>query len=273
MIKNFSVHPLFFAVGVICAFTGSFLSFISCTVLALMHEVAHAFVSERLGYKLNKIVLMPYGALVSGDIDELGISDEIKIAVAGPIFNFVFAFFVAALWWFFPETYAYTDILYTCSLSMGIINLIPAFPLDGGRVLYALISKKFGEKKAIKTCKIVSLLIFLVLICIFVYSCFTKINISILFFAFFLFGGFFKNEGCRYTKISFSVNEKIKSGLKLEYILLNEKATVKTALSHLRCDRYSVFCLYKNNEIINEVTQDELNDIFIKNGLYSTIFQ
>lgn len=273
MIKNFSVHPLFFAVGVICAFTGSFLSFVSCTVLALMHEVAHALVSEKLGFKLDKIVLMPFGALISGDIDELGIADEIKIAFAGPLFNFVFAFLIASLWWFFPETYAFTDSFYNCSLSMGIINLIPAFPLDGGRILYALVSKKYSEKIAKKTCKIVSLVIFLVFICLFVYSCFTKINITIFFFSLFMLVGFFKNEGCKYSKISFSVNKKAKLGLKVDYVLLNEDATVKTALAHLRCDRYLVFCLYKNNSIVSEVTQDELNDIFVEHGLYSTIFQ
>ncbi|MBO7297673.1 MAG: hypothetical protein J6U60_01345, partial [Clostridia bacterium] len=58
-----TLHPLFIAVGVWYCFTGELFLFLLSCLVALQHECAHAFAAAKLGYKLNKIVLMPYGAV------------------------------------------------------------------------------------------------------------------------------------------------------------------------------------------------------------------
>ena len=62
--KRWSIrlHPLFFATGLVYCFTGELFSFLLSCVVALQHECAHAFAAAKLGYKLNAVVLMPYGA-------------------------------------------------------------------------------------------------------------------------------------------------------------------------------------------------------------------
>ena len=98
---KFSIHPLFLAFGIYFAFTGKVFSFIIYTLSAVIHEVGHYNQSEKLGYGLKKIVLMPYGALIQGDLDGVRYKDECKIALAGPLYNFLIAIFFIAFWWVF----------------------------------------------------------------------------------------------------------------------------------------------------------------------------
>lgn len=55
------IHPLFFVFGIYFALTGKVFLFLVYTLTALVHEYGHAVCAERLGYKMNKISLMPYG--------------------------------------------------------------------------------------------------------------------------------------------------------------------------------------------------------------------
>ena len=85
------VHPLFLIFGAYYALTGKILIFIIYTLSAVVHELGHSFAAAGLGYRLNKITLMPFGAVASGDIDGLKLKDEIKIALAGPLINLAIA--------------------------------------------------------------------------------------------------------------------------------------------------------------------------------------
>jgi stage IV sporulation protein FB len=126
---------LFFIVGIVYAFTGGLPLFLMSCLVALQHECAHAFSASKLGYRLNKIVLMPFGAVIDGDLSGLSNKDEISIALCGPLCNLITAGFFVALWWCFPITYAYTDVACYVSLTIALVNLLPAYPLDGGRIL------------------------------------------------------------------------------------------------------------------------------------------
>ena len=129
------IHPLFYAFGLYYALTGRIFIFIIYTITALLHEVGHSFIAEGLGYKLDKIILMPYGAMISGNLNGLKVKDEIKVAIAGPTINFLVAVFFVALWWIYPMSYAYTDIIAISNFTLAFINLLPVYPLDGGRIL------------------------------------------------------------------------------------------------------------------------------------------
>ena len=76
----FRLHPLFLIVGIWYACTGELFLFLLSALVAIQHECAHAFASARLGYKLNKIVLMPFGAIIDGDLQGISFKDEILVA-------------------------------------------------------------------------------------------------------------------------------------------------------------------------------------------------
>ena len=76
-------------------------------IVAIQHECAHAFAAAKLGYKLNKIVLMPFGAIIDGDMSGISFKDELLVAACGPLCNLCTAIFFIALWWLKPTMYAF----------------------------------------------------------------------------------------------------------------------------------------------------------------------
>lgn len=198
---KFTVHPLFFIFGLYFAATGKVFSFAAFTLCALLHELGHARAAEKCGYKLKRITLMPYGAVISGDISGISYKDEIKVVCSGPLVNLALYVAIIALWWLFPTTYPYTELAATANLALFLINLIPAFPLDGGRLLLCTLSLKLKRKTAVKITKTVGVVFSAALFGLFVFSCFTGVNISILFFAAFIFvGAIHKNPNDGYVR-------------------------------------------------------------------------
>ena len=224
-----SVHPLFFAFGLYFAFTGKVFSFISFTIVAVIHELGHSAVASRLGYELKKITLMPYGCIVSGKTQSFSYKDEVKIAFAGPLVNLLTVFLFLGLWWAFPESYPFTELAAFSSLTIATVNLLPCFPLDGGRILLAALSQKLKRKTALRIVKGFGLALGGAFFALFVYSCFVGVNFSLLFFAaFMLFGNVKVSDECDYVRIlsSLSVSELF-TPREVKIIAVGESAKVK----------------------------------------------
>ncbi len=260
---NFKVHPLFIIFGIYFAFTGKVFSFLSYTLCALIHEAGHSFAAEIFGYKLKKVTLMPYGAIVSGDMSGMSAREEAVVVIAGPLINLVIGFFIFALWWVFPETYPYTELAAEANFALAAINAIPAFPLDGGRLLVCLLSKKLGRVKAIKIAKIVSCVTSAGLIGLFVYSCFVKVNFSILIFAaFVLTGALDKTNADCYVRMFDELSaDKLKRAKEIKEIAVRENTTVKKLYRILTGDYlYRIFVLNENGKPIKVIEPYELAD-------------
>lgn len=227
-----TVHPLFIAFGIYFAFIGKVFSFIAFVLTAFVHEMGHYYVSSRYGYALNKVVLMPYGAVISGEEVAFKYCDEIKIAFAGPLINFLIAIFFVALWWIAPETYAYTDLVVLTNLTLASINLLPCYPLDGGRILVATLSLYFKRSTALKVAKIIGLSASAGLFALFVYSCFSVVNFSVLFFSLFMFFGVaFTSKHASYVRVFNEITDRsLSRGAEVKKIAISGESTLKDLL-------------------------------------------
>lgn len=226
-----TIHPLFFVFGLYFALTGKVFLFLTFTLTALMHEYGHALAAERLGYKMNKITLMPYGAVINGAIGGLSYKDEVTVALAGPLTNLFICILFTAAWWLVPEIYPYTDTVLFANLSVVAINILPAYPLDGGRIVAAALSLKFPQKKVLFAMKIIGAVIGATLLSAFVFSLFNTPNISLLFFSLFILVGALKKTDERaYVK---AYGKKIdRKGVKeCKKLLVGGNILLKTLMS------------------------------------------
>ena len=274
-----SIHPLFLLVGAAQCFLGTLPSFLLAVVSALLHELAHAYAAASYGYRLNKIVLMPFGAMLDGEFSDLSAKYEIILSLAGPLCNFACAALFLALWWCFPSAYPYTESAFYASLSLGLCNLLPAYPLDGGRIAKQLLNFLFNKylppRKAEKRAKffaaLLSVLTALALIAVFLFTAnSSEANWTIpVFCVFLLTGTFQKNDGA-YERMGFSSYEAFSRGVNVRHIAVLESCTVKRALAFLRQGEYLVLEVYDENErFVGTITQNELSDFFLKTGLYA----
>lgn len=127
------------------------LAFFACVVA---HELGHSFAARHYGVGVHRILLMPIGGMAEFDSIPREPSKELVITFAGPAVNFVIA---ALLWWpvtRFPNQiyyYSFQGLVYQllyANVVMGIFNLAPVFPMDGGRILRALLATKFTYLRA-----------------------------------------------------------------------------------------------------------------------------
>jgi Zn-dependent protease/CBS domain-containing protein len=127
----------------------------ACVVL---HELGHAIAARRYGITTPDITLLPIGGLARLSRIPENPAEEIVIAIAGPLVNVVIAAILIVILGarFAPATVAsientapgFLTRLAAVNIWLVLFNLIPAFPMDGGRVLRALLAFKLGRRRA-----------------------------------------------------------------------------------------------------------------------------
>lgn len=137
-------------------------------ILVFLHELVHCVVAKSLGFKGFNIEILPVGAVLKlKDIDEASAKEDSIIALSAPLLNI----FLGVLFYFLYVIYGH-DVLYTFfqyNMIIGGINLIPAFPLDGGRIIRDIIRSKTVYKIANKITIYISMIIGIILMGIYLF--------------------------------------------------------------------------------------------------------
>lgn len=270
---SLSIHPLFFLFGMYYALNGKIFVFIIYTVSAVVHELGHSLVASECGYKLNKIKLMPFGAVVSGCFDDVRLIDEVKIALAGPFINLAVGLFFVAIWWVFPNLYAFTDLVAQANFSLFLINVLPAYPLDGGRVLNAFLKQRVKEKTARIISVATGACLTAIMLALFIVSLFSTPNYSILFFAsFVLMGALSKDKDNRYVKIYSGVGEKkLALGLPVKIHAVSKKITIKRLIAIFDLNAVNEVQVFDGQKLISTLDLEKINNIVQSAGLYDKL--
>ena len=130
------------AVSMLMIVTGLFTS-------VLLHELGHSLAARRFDIGTAHITLYPFGGIATLERIPDEPREELLVALAGPAMNFaLLVFFVAA--WSLTGMVAMAGLA-LINLIMGVFNLIPAYPMDGGRVLRAALATWLGWFKASTT--------------------------------------------------------------------------------------------------------------------------
>lgn len=117
----------------------------------LLHELSHSVVARRLGVPINSITLFLFGGVAEMETEPPSANVEFWIAIAGPAMSFALAIGfwslvqISALAGAAPPFLALLSYLALINLVLGLFNLVPAFPLDGGRLLRAYIWQRNGD--------------------------------------------------------------------------------------------------------------------------------
>jgi len=142
-------------------------------VTVVIHELGHSYVAKRYGVSVERIILLPIGGVAAMDEIPKDPGQELKIAIAGPLTNFIIAFFCLASLFitggigalavssFFVSHTLTANInqfffnFLVINLVLGIFNLLPAFPMDGGRALRAFLARNMSYVKATRIAAII----------------------------------------------------------------------------------------------------------------------
>ena len=139
------------SLGAVASSIAFILALFGCIVL---HELGHALTARRFGIRTRDITLLPIGGVARLERMPEKPSQELLVALAGPLVNLVIAGALAALLlatgtWdanagASPLSGPFLQRLVAVNLLIMGFNLLPAFPMDGGRALRALLARKLG---------------------------------------------------------------------------------------------------------------------------------
>jgi Zn-dependent protease len=115
----------------------------------LLHEGSHAVVAKRRGLRVRRIRLLAFGGYTKIEGKEERPADEFQIAIAGPFASLL----VAGVFWLIsaisggaPEVQSSIRFLAFANLFIAVFNILPGFPLDGGRALRATVWHFTGDR-------------------------------------------------------------------------------------------------------------------------------
>lgn len=122
-------------------------------VCVLIHEISHSYTANRLGLDIHEITLFIFGGVAQLTKEPEDPSTELKIAIAGPAASAVLAIIFLIVSRLIPEASfpvakAIAAYLATINIVLLVFNMIPGFPLDGGRVFRALWWARTGDINA-----------------------------------------------------------------------------------------------------------------------------
>jgi Zn-dependent protease len=116
-------------------------------LFVLLHEYGHCWAAHKLRFRVHSIKLWALGGLAT--LDERLIyatpKEEILIAIAGPAVNFIFGLLAWAIS-FFVGGNEFLQYIMAVNIILGVFNLIPAFPMDGGRIFRGIMHHFLWDK-------------------------------------------------------------------------------------------------------------------------------
>lgn len=234
------VKPAFILLALYLIFTNGIASFLLFSLVVALHEIAHFLVAKKLGYRLESFSLSSYGASLNYKEKILDCKEEFLISVAGPVCNIVFAIFMVAIWWIFPAFFNVSAAFVKQSFIFGLINLLPCYPLDGGRVAAAVMQNVISRERAIKLISIFNVVLSAIFFLLFVLSCFIDFNPTFALIGIFLILSLISNDDGKYIFAN-RLNKKVKNFAKVKFIYIKKSTSLAKMISKIDFNKYTIF--------------------------------
>lgn len=170
---NIKVHYSFVIYIFILFFLGLLNYFLVFFISILIHEITHAVIGMFYGLKIKNIGISMGGVSIEFDNFNLNYIKKIVIYATGPVMNL---FLSLVTYCIFKERYIFFVLT---NLALAIFNLIPLYPLDGGKIIYEIVNKFFYLKKTIL--KDLYIGIQIILLCLLAFFCINYSNVQLFF--------------------------------------------------------------------------------------------
>lgn len=245
------IHPLFWLTIFIGIITASFKEIMLLFSIVFIHELGHACMANYYGWRIKKIELLPFGGVA--EVEEYGnksMKEEIMVLLAGPfqhVWIFLLCKYLFVLGLLSEELYTF---LFYNNLSILCFNLLPIWPLDGGKLIFVLISLRKPFIEAHKKIIIISLIFVSIFMIATILA--NPMNISLWMMILFLNVSIWKEwKQRRFIFIRFLVSRlSNKEMLKVKKVFVSKSAEI-----------YDVFTLfhrgYKHKIIMEELSFEE----------------
>jgi Zn-dependent protease/predicted transcriptional regulator len=240
--------------------------FILCIFLTVfMHELGHALTAKKFGIKTKDITLLPIGGVAQLERLPEKPSEELMVAFAGPMVNIILAL-LTSLFISLPNTSEemvaelengvnagnFFLNFYLVNIILAFFNLIPAFPMDGGRVLRALLSYKLERHQATKIAARIGQALAIGFVLLGFYS-----NPFLIFIGIFVFMG--AQIESEYTESKYMLKGyKVRDVLMKQYPTIDYNETLETAVKIMLDSQNKHFLVTENGIPMGTLNREQI---------------
>lgn len=249
------------------------LALFTCVAL---HELGHALMAKRFGCLTRNITLLPIGGIAQMEKIPEKPREEFLMAIAGPWVNVVIAailYLILATTSGIPSLTQMEDLtrsnflynLFLANIILVLFNLIPAFPMDGGRVLRALLSMRLGRVRATTVATSIGQLLAIGFIFVGVFFNFFLVVIGLV-----IFLGARAEAEFEIVKAGLQ-NYKVKDILMHKFTVLHPADTLNSVVRLMLDGQEKEFVVAENGEVTGILTRKELIKGLAESGGHSTV--
>ncbi|MBS4022924.1 MAG: site-2 protease family protein [Dethiobacter sp.] len=274
-------HWVFILLVFLLAFYGYLGETLILFGLVLAHEVVHMLVARAHGLEVGEVVLFPFGGVARiEDVLELDPQVESNVAMSGPLFNFFLVAIALVAYANMPEWQKNETFLFfiRCNLVLGFFNLLPALPLDGGRILRARLTSLLGFQQATEVAIRISKLMSVVMLLLGMYLFYDgHFHITLFAAAFFLYFAATREHTVAVYAFIRSLSSKKKvlldQGVMPVVILMAlDDAPLKEVLRRFAMKKYHrILIVGRDGRIIGEAMESDIIDTIMSKGIYAAV--
>lgn len=240
--------------------------FILCVFVAVfLHELGHSFAAKLFNIGTKDITLLPIGGVSRLETIPEKPKEELIVTFAGPLVNIVLAL-ITGLFISFPDNSVslarelsagvnasnFFLNFFIVNIILAVFNLIPTFPMDGGRILRALLSFKFERHIATKiAARIGQFLAIGFMLLGFLYNPF------LIFIGLFVIMGAQMESEYADSKYSLKGN-KVRDVTMKQYNTIDAAEPIKTAVDLLLDSQSKIFLITENNKPVGTLNRDQI---------------
>lgn len=230
----------------------------------ILHEYGHALTARRYGITTKNITLLPIGGVANLEKMPDKPIQELWVALAGPAVNVVIAIILLAYFQItnsFPNVEEFTGEItgrnflfnvFIVNIILAVFNMIPAFPMDGGRVLRALLAMRYDRGKATEVAAKIGQLLAI----IFVFLGFFY-NFWWIFIGLFIFLGAGAEANFETTRSALA-KYQVRDALMRQFTTLHAFENLEKAITILLNGQEKEFLVELDNAIVGVITRNEI---------------
>lgn len=258
------IHPLMVLLPVLGMSLGPNADLAALLVSLVVHEAGHLAASRLSGVRVERVMVMPFGCGIQlGNLYALSPGHVLAVSVAGPLASSMLLLADGALahWGLLPSSLALS--LLKITLALLLFNLLPALPLDGGRMLYAMTVKPLGRDRAVLLGASLGYLTAFGLMLCSVIAGFRihRINVTLMACAAFILKGIQEDRrALRDVRISSMLNvlKRTKAIVPLRLCAVDESLPILSALRHAVPNTAMLYAIYHGEQLTGFVDEREI---------------
>ena len=271
------IHPLALMFPLAAVMLGAGQEAAALGIALIFHEGAHLLAARGLGVGVSQLRLMPFGGAIAMDNPyALAPSRLLAVAAAGPLGSALALLCAAALahWRALPPLFATT--LMRVNLTLMLFNLLPALPLDGGRMLYALLSPKLGRERATEAGIWIGRIVAVALVVVAVRGLLIggRLNLSLIFAAVFILSSAGdERRALSDTRVRTMLSElkPLNKPVPARLWAVSSSCDVETALRAARPDALTLYAVYDDSRLACITDDRRLLEAALRQGMTTEV--